>query len=69
VFAQGVGEQIVADFKRFDWAWAHSLPLQLGWDGLSSNVLFVGMGRAFLECSLRRFGAATLRAYALRPVA
>jgi hypothetical protein len=46
VRTQGVGEQIVADFKRFDWMWAQSLPIQLGWGRLTSNVLFVGTAAA-----------------------
>ncbi|KAJ1636935.1 hypothetical protein T492DRAFT_353039 [Pavlovales sp. CCMP2436] len=42
---EGVGAQIVNDFKQFDWAWAKSLSTPsagLGWGALTRNVLFVG---------------------------
>jgi hypoxia-inducible factor 1-alpha inhibitor (HIF hydroxylase) len=40
---QGVGDQIVEDFKGFDWDWVYGWQNRMGWGKLKFNTLWVGM--------------------------
>jgi len=40
---EGVGDQILTDFKRFDWDLARQCQIEAGFGALTSNLLLVGM--------------------------
>ena len=38
----GVGDEMLADFRAFDWPWLLEWQRRLGWEELTSNLLLVG---------------------------
>ena len=45
----GVGPQIVADYKKFDWNWVYGWQKYMGWGKMKHNTLWVGMKGVFTQ--------------------